>query len=42
MSSKINAGEIISVLTKQIGEFGQKSESREVGQVLEVGDGIAR
>jgi F-type H+/Na+-transporting ATPase subunit alpha len=42
MSSKINASEIINVLTKQISDFGQKSESREVGQVLEVGDGIAR
>ncbi|QEL17041.1 F0F1 ATP synthase subunit alpha [Limnoglobus roseus] len=41
-SNKINAGEIISVISRQIGEFGQKSESREVGQVLEVGDGIAR
>lgn len=42
MSSKINAGEIVKVLTDQIAKFGQKAESREVGQVLEVGDGIAR
>ncbi|MBA4188164.1 MAG: F0F1 ATP synthase subunit alpha [Planctomycetaceae bacterium] len=42
MSSKINAGEIISVLTKQITDYDRKVESREVGQVLEVGDGIAR
>ncbi|MCE9563712.1 MAG: F0F1 ATP synthase subunit alpha [Planctomycetes bacterium] len=40
--SKLNAGEIISVLTKQITDYDQKVESREVGQVLEVGDGIAR
>jgi F-type H+-transporting ATPase subunit alpha len=42
MSSKFNAGEIISVLTKQITDYDRKVESREVGQVLEVGDGIAR
>jgi F-type H+-transporting ATPase subunit alpha len=42
MSSKINAGEIVKVLTDQIAKFGQKAEAREVGQVLEVGDGIAR
>jgi len=41
-SNKFSAGEIISVLTKQITEFDRKVESREVGQVLEVGDGIAR
>ncbi len=42
MSSKIKADEIISVLTTQIRDFDRKVESREVGQVLEVGDGIAR
>ncbi len=42
MSSKIKADEIISVLTKQIAEFDSKSDTREVGTVLEVGDGIAR
>ncbi|CAN5318915.1 hypothetical protein BH11PLA2_BH11PLA2_00380 [soil metagenome] len=42
MSSKIKADEIISVLTKQISEFDRKVDSREVGTVLEVGDGIAR
>jgi F-type H+-transporting ATPase subunit alpha len=42
MSSKIKADEIISVLTRQITDFDRKVESREVGQVLEVGDGIAR
>jgi F-type H+-transporting ATPase subunit alpha len=41
-STKMSAGEIISVLTRQITDFDQKVESREVGQVLEVGDGIAR
>ena len=42
MSSKLNASEIISVLSRQITDFDRKVESREVGQVLEVGDGIAR
>ena len=41
-SKKFNAGEVISVLTKQSTDFDRKAESREVGQVLEVGDGIAR
>ena len=42
MSSKIKADEIISVLTTQIAEFDRKVDTREVGTVLEVGDGIAR
>jgi F-type H+/Na+-transporting ATPase subunit alpha len=42
MSSKIKADEIISVLTRQISEFDRKVDTREVGTVLEVGDGIAR
>jgi F-type H+-transporting ATPase subunit alpha len=42
MSSKLNANEILSVITRQIGDYDRKVESREVGQVLEVGDGIAR
>jgi F-type H+/Na+-transporting ATPase subunit alpha len=42
MSSKQTASEILSVLTKQITEYDRKVETREVGQVLEVGDGIAR
>lgn len=42
MSSKIRPDEIISVLTRQIADFDQKSDVREVGTVLEVGDGIAR
>jgi F-type H+-transporting ATPase subunit alpha len=41
-SNKFSAGEIISVLSDQIRHFDRKVESREVGQVLEVGDGIAR
>src|SRR5215208_4882930 len=41
-SKKLNTGEVISVLTQQIQDFDRKVESREVGQVLEVGDGIAR
>ncbi len=42
MANRMNAGEIISVLSQQITQFDRKVESREVGQVLEVGDGIAR
>jgi F-type H+-transporting ATPase subunit alpha len=37
-----NAGEIISVLVNQIKDFDRRVETRDVGQVLEVGDGIAR
>lgn len=40
--TKINAGEIVSLLTRQISDFDKKVDAREVGQVLEVGDGIAR
>src|SRR5262245_39201238 len=35
-------GEIVRVLTEQIRNFDRKVETRAVGQVLEVGDGIAR
>jgi len=42
MSLKIKADEIVSVLAEQIGSYDRKVESREVGQVLEIGDGIAR
>jgi F-type H+/Na+-transporting ATPase subunit alpha len=38
----INANEIASVLTEEIRGFGSQIETREVGRVLEVGDGIAR
>jgi F-type H+-transporting ATPase subunit alpha len=41
-ATKQAAGEIISVLARQIEQFDQKVETRAVGQVLEVGDGIAR
>ncbi len=42
MATKSSAGEIISVLTKEIENFDRKVETRAVGPVLEVGDGIAR
>jgi F-type H+-transporting ATPase subunit alpha len=42
MSNRINANEIISVLTEEIVKYRDKIEPKEVGQVLEVGDGIAR
>src|SRR4051812_14408716 len=39
---RFNADEIVSVLEKEITEYGKGMDSREVGRVLEVGDGIAR
>ncbi len=42
MSNRINANEIVSVLTQEIAGYRDKIEPKEVGQVLEVGDGIAR
>src|SRR5437762_9521709 len=39
---RFNPGEIVSVLREQIARTGREIESREVGRVLEVGDGIAR
>ena len=39
---EIRAAEISAILKKQIAEFGNESEVAEVGQVLSVGDGIAR
>jgi F-type H+/Na+-transporting ATPase subunit alpha len=39
---KINSDEIASVLQQEIEQFGSKVDVREVGTVLEVGDGIAR
>lgn len=39
---KINAAEISNILKKQIKDFGNEAEVAEVGQVLTVGDGIAR
>ena len=38
----IRAAEISAILKKQIENFGQEAEVSEVGQVLSVGDGIAR
>jgi F-type H+-transporting ATPase subunit alpha len=38
----IRAAEISSILREQIKNFGQEAEISEVGQVLSVGDGIAR
>jgi F-type H+-transporting ATPase subunit alpha len=39
---KFNAGEIASVLQQEIEQFDAQIDVREVGRVLEVGDGIAR
>ena len=39
---EIRAAEISSILKKQIADFGSEAEVAEVGQVLSVGDGIAR
>ena len=38
----IRAAEISAILKEQIENFGQEAEVSEVGQVLSVGDGIAR
>src|SRR6187200_3440068 len=42
MSFKIKPDEITSVITRLIGESQTSAAVREVGRVLEVGDGIAR
>ncbi len=39
---EIRAAEITAILKEQIKNFGQEAEVSEVGQVLSVGDGIAR
>jgi F-type H+/Na+-transporting ATPase subunit alpha len=39
---EIRAAEISAILKKQISQFGTEAEMAEVGQVLSVGDGIAR
>ena len=39
---KLNAAEISSIIKDQIENFGTDAEVAEVGQVLSVGDGIAR
>src|SRR5436305_4105975 len=41
-ATSASAGEIVRVLTEQIRYFDRKLETRAVGQVLEVGAGIAR
>ncbi len=38
---KINAEEIVSVLKKEISHYGENLKIEEVGNILEVGDGIA-
>ncbi len=39
---EIRASEISSILKEQIKNFGQEAEVSEIGQVLSIGDGIAR
>ncbi|MCQ8185792.1 F0F1 ATP synthase subunit alpha [Parvularcula maris] len=39
---ELNASEISSILKSQIKDFGRDAEVSEIGQVLSVGDGIAR
>ena len=39
---QINPSEVTKILKEQIKKFGEKAEVSEVGQVLAVGDGIAR
>ena len=39
---KIRAAEISAILKEQIKNFGQEAEVAEIGQVVSVGDGIAR
>ncbi len=39
---EINPSEVTKILKEQIKNFGNKAEITEVGQVLSVGDGIAR
>jgi F0F1-type ATP synthase alpha subunit len=38
----IRAAEISAILREQIKNFGEEAEVSEVGQVLSVGDGVAR
>ncbi len=39
---RFNAGEIASVISEELSTFRHQADTREVGRVLEVGDGIAR
>jgi len=41
-NKQINPSEVTKILKEQIKKFGEKAEVSEVGQVLSVGDGIAR
>src|SRR5579885_1173897 len=41
-ASKLNANDIASIIERQIADYGKQIDVRETGQVLEVGDGIAR
>src|ERR1044071_8367678 len=42
MEMEIRAAEISAILKQQIAGFGSEADVAEVGQVLSVGDGIAR
>src|SRR5207302_4962675 len=42
MAQRLNSSEIASVLSYEIEHYRDKVDTREVGRVLEVGDGIAR
>jgi F-type H+/Na+-transporting ATPase subunit alpha len=42
MAQRLNSSEIASVLSHEIEHYRDKVDTREVGRVLEVGDGIAR
>ena len=39
---QINPSEVTKILKEQIKKFGEKAKVSEIGQVLSVGDGIAR
>ena len=39
---EINAAEISAILKEQIANFGAEADVAEVGQVISVGDGVAR
>ncbi len=39
---EIRAAEISAILKRQIADFGTEADVAEVGQVLSVGDGVAR
>ena len=41
-SSSLNANEIVSVLEREIKQYKDQASAKEVGRVLEIGDGIAR